>query len=61
MAGDILKLARVGTVFQRVVSTVMSCDFALLNCLSLAWITALSVKPSKAVVKEIRCNDCKNK
>jgi len=60
MVSDILKLAHVGAEFQRVGSFVNSCNFALFHCLLLARITVLSMKRSKAVVKEIRCNDYKN-
>lgn len=48
MVGDILKLARVGVEFQRAQSPVSSCNFALLSCLLLAWITVVLMKPRKS-------------
>lgn len=58
---DILKLAHVGAEFQRFVSFVNSCDFALFACLLRAWIAALSMKLGEATVEETRRNDYKNK
>lgn len=57
---DILKLARVGAVFQRFVSFVNSCGFALFARLFRAWMAALSMKLGKAT-EEMRRNDYKNK